>query len=123
MTWHLIVSLYDGDIFDVNTPTVKGRFKFRGVNNEKENKIAIDYVNKSNSALITSLSQIKSKLDKNPETKIAGMINTLLGTTYDEKEAKEYILNVSLTSKQKIITLSKTTYLRKRFVDVLGNIY
>lgn len=121
--YKLICSLYDGDIFDVNTPTVKGRFKFRGVNNEKENKIAIDYVNKSNSALITSLSQIKAKLDKNPETKIAGMINTLLGTTYDEKEAKEYILNASLTSKQKIITLSKTTYLRKRFVDVLGNIY
>lgn len=121
--YKFICSLYDGDIFDINTPSIKGRFKFRGVNNELQNKIAIDYVNKSNSALISYITELKSKVTEFPEMKIAGTVNSILGTTYDERAARTYLFNAPLSSKQKIITLNKTSYLRKRFVDVLGNIY
>ena len=44
-------------------------------------------------------------------------------TEYNEQEAKEYILNAPLASKQKILTLTKTKYLRKKSVDILGNTY
>ena len=121
--YKLVCSLFDGDIFDIKTPSVKGRFKFRGVSDERQNKIAVDYINKSNSALITALIEIKNKFDKNPELKIAGMLNSVLGTTYDEREAKEHLLNTPLSSKQKVITLTKILYLRKRFTDVLGKTY
>lgn len=57
------------------------------------------------------------------ETKIANDLNELLGLNYTEEEAKEYVLTVSLSSNQKIITISDIKYFRKKSVDVLGNIY
>ena len=121
--YKFICSLYNGDIFDVKLPNIEGRFKYKGVNDEKNNKISVDYVDKNNVALITALNEVKTKLNKNPKVEISTMLNAILGTEYNEQEAKEYILNAPLASKQKILTLTKTKYLRKKSVDILGNTY
>ena len=121
--YKFVCSLHDGDIFELVTPKISGIFKFRGINNDKQSKIAIDYVDKSNSLLIKALTELKAKLTKNMETKIANDFNELLGLNYTEEEAKEYVLKASLSSNQKIITISDIKYFRKKSVDVLGNIY
>lgn len=118
-----ICSLYSGDIFDIKTPVVQGRFKFKGVSNEETNSISVDFIDKNYSIIITELTALKNTIIKNPEIKISNKLNIILGTEYNEQEAKEYLLSTSLISKQKILTLTKTNFLKKKNMDILGNTY
>lgn len=121
--YKFICSLYEGDIVEIKTPNIYGVFKFKGVNNENTNQVSIDYIDKNYSAIIIALNEIKDKFTKNPKIKVSNVVNNILGENFNEEEAKAYLLNTPLSSRQKVINLTKLEYIRKKAVTILGENY
>lgn len=121
--YKFVCSLYNGDIVEIKTPTINGIFKFKGVNNENTNQISVDYVDKNFSAIITGLNEIKNKFNKNKNIKVSKKVNDILGENFTEEEAREYLLTSPLSSKQKIINITKLENIRKKAVSILGEQY
>lgn len=118
-------SVFSGDILEIeNKKGIIEKIRFKGVNDDKANKIESDYINKSFGNYIENIRELEKELKNNPEYRISERMSLLQNEMLSEKESRELLISIPKSSKQKFITLGKDIIkIRKIYIDVLGREY
>lgn len=118
-------SIFSGDILEIeNKKGIIEKLKFKGVNDDKTNKIETDYISKSFGNYIENIRLLEKELKNNPNYKICEKMSLLQNEKLSEKESRELLNSIPKSSKQKFITIGKDIVkVRKIYVDILGREY
>ena len=118
-------SIFSGDILEIeNKKGIIEKLKFKGVNDDKTNKIEADYISKSFGNYIENIRLLEKELKNNPNYKICEKMSLLQNEKLSEKESRELLNSIPKSSKQKFITIGKDIVkVRKIYVDILGREY
>lgn len=118
-------SLYNGSIIKITKKDETfEKLRFKGVNNDTTKRIEVNLIDKNYGNVIDILKESKELLKNNKKYQIENIINLIFDKNLSSEEAKVFLDNFSLSSKQKFMTIGKDIIkLEKIHVDMLGKEY
>lgn len=118
-------SVFSGDILEIeNKKGDAEKVKFKGVNDDKKNKIEVDDTDRSFGSYIDNIRNLEKELKNNSEYKISEKMSLLQNKDLSEKESRELLEKIPKSSKQKFITIGKDIIKTKKvYTDVIGGEY
>ncbi len=121
-TYEFIFSLYSGDIFEYETNEgVKEKVKFKGINNDEDNRIEVDFIDRNFGNFIENIKKLQEQLKKDPTRDLTESLNLISGEKYSPLKSKNIIASTPVSSKQKRISIGKLiNNIRKIYTNNLG---
>lgn len=117
-------SAYKGSILEIGNKESLEKIKFKGVNDDKKNKVEVDLIDRSYVGYIQAIKELQEKLSKNPEINISERFSEISPYKINILKSKEELLKIPTSSTQKILTIGKTiTIIKKIHTTVMGEEY
>lgn len=118
-------SLFKGNILEMTDKNgVIEKVRFKGVNDDKRNKIEVDCVDKNHGTYVKKLKELYNKVKDNPDFLVNEIISSIFSQELSEKDSRELLEKNAKLSDRKRITIGRNTKkMTKINTDILGNEY